>query len=341
MIKTLTILALAGMVFSAFGTTYTFRYNRTDSGSNIYSKLSLSGNRYAFSGSMDHDWSIDAGGRCAFFYDRGFNLACSLGFVTHVDSAKIKGLAMNDSAVCSGCTMPGTMDYTIILYNMYTEWTYTKTETALWFDWNYTLDTNLLTSYHFPDSVKGSVTVPDPMVNPAYYSFNVTRLVNYAVAHPDSQWGFIWIPKPTVFTAPAAGGHVAPALDLCSFESRASSDSNMSLIIDGTINVKVEERGLNLIPSSVTVAAKPNPFTGSTSINFALPSGNHTVSAAVYDLSGRKVMELMASGRLNAGFHSLAWNGRDGAGLNASSGIYMVGLKVDGKVYRQRLVLSR
>jgi hypothetical protein len=50
----------------------------------------------------------------------------------------------------------------------------------------------------------------------------------------------------------------------------------------------------------------PNPFNPSTTINYDLPVASN-VSLVVYDLLGRRVVEL-ASGQYEAGYHSVTWN---------------------------------
>jgi hypothetical protein len=59
----------------------------------------------------------------------------------------------------------------------------------------------------------------------------------------------------------------------------------------------------------------PNPFNPSTKINFDLPSAAN-VSLVVYDLLGRKVVEL-ANAFYEVGYHAATWNAND-----AASGVY-------------------
>lgn len=67
--------------------------------------------------------------------------------------------------------------------------------------------------------------------------------------------------------------------------------------------------------------AYPNPLNARTVLRFELRESG-AVSVAVFDLRGRKVRQL-ASGRvLDAGTHTLPWNGRDGAEAPVASGVY-------------------
>ncbi len=64
----------------------------------------------------------------------------------------------------------------------------------------------------------------------------------------------------------------------------------------------------------------PNPFNPSTSITYSLPK-SELVTLNVYDLSGRKVVELVNNTQ-NPGTYNVTWNGKNSKGENISSGIY-------------------
>jgi glycosidase len=65
----------------------------------------------------------------------------------------------------------------------------------------------------------------------------------------------------------------------------------------------------------------PNPFNPVTTIRFSLPDAGD-VELGVFDLLGREVDRLQA-GRLEAGAHTLQWDGRSRSGLPLSSGVYL------------------
>jgi flagellar hook assembly protein FlgD len=83
----------------------------------------------------------------------------------------------------------------------------------------------------------------------------------------------------------------------------------------------------------------PNPFNPSTVIRFGLAS-DMPVRLAVYSASGQKVREL-ASGRMNAGKHSVVWDGRNDAGQTVSSGVYLYRLEAGGRSETKRMLLLR
>jgi hypothetical protein len=83
----------------------------------------------------------------------------------------------------------------------------------------------------------------------------------------------------------------------------------------------------------------PNPFNSHTSVSYALPSAG-PVLLSVHDALGRCVRILM-DGRMTAGPHAAAWDGRDDCGAEVESGIYLVFLKTDqGCFSRKSLYLK-
>jgi flagellar hook assembly protein FlgD len=64
------------------------------------------------------------------------------------------------------------------------------------------------------------------------------------------------------------------------------------------------------------------------------------VRLSVYSAAGQKVREL-ASGRMSAGRHSIAWDGRDEAGQPVSSGLYLYRLEAGGKSETRRMMMVR
>ena len=82
----------------------------------------------------------------------------------------------------------------------------------------------------------------------------------------------------------------------------------------------------------------PNPFNSGTVMRFSLPIGGH-VDLSLYNLAGQKVTTLV-EGRLEAGVHSLRWDGRD-KGRELASGVYLYRLQAGGQVETRRLLMLR
>lgn len=90
---------------------------------------------------------------------------------------------------------------------------------------------------------------------------------------------------------------------------------------------------------SLAVSAEPNPTRGPSAIRFALPQAA-SASLAIYDLQGRLVRTL-ASGRMAAGAHAVAWDGCTLAGRPAASGVYFAKLATRGSEVVARMVVLR
>lgn len=74
--------------------------------------------------------------------------------------------------------------------------------------------------------------------------------------------------------------------------------------------------------------AAPNPFNPSTTIAFDLPQAE-SVSLHIYDASGKLVRRLLSNTVGLAGRNEVVWNGRDEAGRQAASGVYLYRLVTD------------
>jgi len=83
----------------------------------------------------------------------------------------------------------------------------------------------------------------------------------------------------------------------------------------------------------------PNPFNPGTTIRFGLLQPAR-VSLAVYNLLGERIRTLV-NGQVSAGFHEIAWDGRDEAGRSVSSGVYLYRLETEGFSKAVKMLLLR
>ena len=72
----------------------------------------------------------------------------------------------------------------------------------------------------------------------------------------------------------------------------------------------------------------PNPINPSTMIRYELMRPS-PISLAVYDISGQ-LLKTLANGEHPAGRYTICWDGRDGEGVLAASGVYLYQLQADG-----------
>ena len=94
-------------------------------------------------------------------------------------------------------------------------------------------------------------------------------------------------------------------------------------------------------PQSFTLSQNyPNPFNSSTAIRFALPEAQE-VELSIYNLAGQQVTRLV-DGMREAGTYTVRWDGRDSAGRELASGVYLYRLEAGGgQAETQKLLLLR
>jgi hypothetical protein len=93
-------------------------------------------------------------------------------------------------------------------------------------------------------------------------------------------------------------------------------------------------------PSTFSLSQNyPNPFNSSTEIEFSLPQSG-PVSLVIYDIQGREIRRLI-DGNLEAGGHSVIWNGLNDESAPVSSGIYFYKLVSNNSSQTNRMTLLR
>ncbi|MBN1482473.1 CSLREA domain-containing protein [candidate division KSB1 bacterium] len=83
----------------------------------------------------------------------------------------------------------------------------------------------------------------------------------------------------------------------------------------------------------------PNPFNAETRIGFDLPKRTQ-VTLRIYDALGRHVRTLVDE-YMNAGSHTISWDGKDSNRVHISSGLYIYSLKADGFWQKRKMILIR
>ncbi len=94
-------------------------------------------------------------------------------------------------------------------------------------------------------------------------------------------------------------------------------------------------------PSATLMVGRPfpNPMNPATRVTVTLTEPGF-LQAGVHDLRGRKIRSLLA-GYLEAGQHTLAWDGRDQTGRPVPAGIYLVRVEKGGQVASRRVSLVK
>ena len=138
-------------------------------------------------------------------------------------------------------------------------------------------------------------------------------------------------------TLPEGRGNMAAAYDpigdrMMIMNGNYNMPNGYSLWWTAPLSVGLQPRS----PSIRLIPARPNPTSGVVQVDFTLPR-RAAVDAAVYDVSGRLVRQLLGS-ELGAGRHALEWDGLDDDGTRAENGVYFVSVRIDGAHSARRVV---
>ena len=91
--------------------------------------------------------------------------------------------------------------------------------------------------------------------------------------------------------------------------------------------------------AAALAANHPNPFNPATTLPFFLPRAGRA-RLRVFDPAGRHVA-VLADGVFEAGWHRAAWRGRDDAGREMPTGVYLARLEAGGEVRARKLLMLR
>jgi hypothetical protein len=83
--------------------------------------------------------------------------------------------------------------------------------------------------------------------------------------------------------------------------------------------------------------AFPNPFNPSTTFSFDVAAGE-TATVMIFDIRGRLIRNL---GTYHAGGHKVVWDGRNDAGIMATSGVYITRMMSGGKAFVQKTMMLK
>jgi hypothetical protein len=83
----------------------------------------------------------------------------------------------------------------------------------------------------------------------------------------------------------------------------------------------------------------PNPFNPTTHIRYQLPDAQK-VSLSIYDILGKKVVTLIDKQQA-AGAHTVTWDGKDGLGRRAATGVYFFKLEAGDFSKTHKMLLMK
>lgn len=128
-------------------------------------------------------------------------------------------------------------------------------------------------------------------------------------------------------------GDITPMLKLC------ANTVVFALTQEGGMT-GVEHRDTSPLPARYALAQNvPNPFNAQTSIPYDLPDPCH-VTLTIYAVTGQKVATVL-SGHQQAGHREVVWDGKDAAGRDVGSGVYVCRMTAGRTHITRKMLLLR
>ena len=134
-------------------------------------------------------------------------------------------------------------------------------------------------------------------------------------------------------------GYVSAGTYTYSVCAEYSTGSSEAIIMED-----VDVGGTNSENDVVTVTALlsnyPNPFNPSTKISFSLTKSANNTEIMIYNIKGQQIKSLL-NDQLEAGNHSIIWNGTDDSNNAVSSGVYFYKMKSGRFISVKKMILMK
>jgi len=93
------------------------------------------------------------------------------------------------------------------------------------------------------------------------------------------------------------------------------------------------------MPKALSLSASPNPANPTVNLTVGIPASmKQAATVQIFGINGKVVRSWQLSG---AGYHKIAWNGRDNSNTAISSGLYLVRVSGTGKVLQRKVLLLK
>lgn len=110
------------------------------------------------------------------------------------------------------------------------------------------------------------------------------------------------------------------------------------LVVGQRSYVEQELQAAGALPTSYELAdIYPNPTPGASTIRYGVPK-RQDVTITVYNVLGQKVATLMQDRSMEAGFHTVRWDGQGGGGAPVASGVYFVRMRAGDFTASKKIV---
>jgi len=134
-------------------------------------------------------------------------------------------------------------------------------------------------------------------------------------------------------------GYVTAGTYTYSVTAEYSTGSSEAVVVEDVV-VDGTEGGNDVVTVTSLFGNYPNPFNPSTKISFALTQSDQNTEIVIYNIKGQQVKSLLNE-QLEAGNHSVIWNGTDDSNNSVSSGIYFYKMKSGKFVSTRKMILMK
>lgn len=108
----------------------------------------------------------------------------------------------------------------------------------------------------------------------------------------------------------------------------------------GTTYVAPDEESIPIVHGFALLANYPNPFNGQTVIRFLSDRSLRNAKLTIYDILGHNVFEVSFEW-LNAGANDFLWHGKNTAGQDLASGVYLYQIRTSTHSFTNKMLLLR
>ncbi len=130
-------------------------------------------------------------------------------------------------------------------------------------------------------------------------------------------------------------------VEFIDFKTNYSKKCEFRILIGDESYVEANSGGLAVVPTKFELRQNfPNPFNPNTHMIFSLPQDNK-VTLEVYNLLGQKVRSLINNVNFRTGYHTVEWDGKNDAGENVASGMYVFRLISGKEINMKKGILLR
>jgi hypothetical protein len=122
------------------------------------------------------------------------------------------------------------------------------------------------------------------------------------------------------------------------FHGLTDQDGNYTISINENPTLNKETRDAGILRNIMLFQNYPNPFNPVTNISFRIDR-DMTVFMVITNILGQ-TMRVLANKKMNAGTHTVIWDGRDERGRKVGAGLYICLMEAGGNVLSCKMILS-